>query len=175
MRTYYCTNKTRIGVNNTQRREAGYGGASPAVVEGSRSCSHLCRLWLRSIIIVSIAWRTNQEPRETHTAVAKSSIALPAIRASSWLSLISTLIMCTTRLNSLPRESRSRSALMSSWFQGAEILPSQTASKHRSSQVITISATVLLSCHLSGARFMFLLRSSICNSPFAVYLQPTNR
>jgi hypothetical protein len=116
MGTYYCTNNTRIGINNMQRRAAGCAGASPAVVEGSSSCSHLCHLWPRSIIIIiaSIAcgW-TNQEPRETRTAAAKSNIALPAMRASSWLSLISTLIMCTTRLNSLPRESRSIHALLS--------------------------------------------------------------
>ena len=41
------------------------------------------------------------------TAAAKSSIAFPAIRASSWLSLISILIMCTGLLNSPPRVSRS--------------------------------------------------------------------
>lgn len=49
--------------------------------------------------------------------------------------------------------------------------PSQTASKQRSSHVITTSATVLLSCHRSGASFIRLLRSSIWRSPFAVYLE----
>jgi hypothetical protein len=51
-----------------------------------------------------------------------------------------------------------------------ECVPSQTASKHRSSQVITTSATMWLSCHRSGAGFIRLFRSNICNNPLAVYL-----
>ena len=35
---------------------------------------------------------------------------------------------------------------------------------------MTISATVLVSCHRSGASLRRLFLSSICNSPFAVYL-----
>jgi hypothetical protein len=49
-------------------------------------------------------------------------------------------------------------------------VPSQTASKHRSSQVMTISATCLLSCHRSGACFMRRFRSSMERIPLAVYL-----
>lgn len=49
-------------------------------------------------------------------------------------------------------------------------LPSQTASKHRSSQVITMSATVLLSCQRSGATLICLFRSSIGRRPLAEYL-----
>lgn len=46
--------------------------------------------------------------------------------------------------------------------------PSQTASKHRSSHVTTMSATVRLSCHRSGASFKRLFRSSIGKRPLAV-------
>ena len=49
-------------------------------------------------------------------------------------------------------------------------LPSQTASKHRSSQVMTMSATVLLSCQRSGASLSCLFRSSIGRRPLAEYL-----
>lgn len=41
------------------------------------------------------------------TAAARSSIARPAIKASSWLSLISMLMICTGLLNSPPRFSKS--------------------------------------------------------------------
>lgn len=44
---------------------------------------------------------------EKLTAAARSWIARPAFKASSWLSLISTLITCTGRLDSPPRLSRS--------------------------------------------------------------------
>ena len=47
-----------------QQRATGCGGASPAVVEGSYSCSHLCHLWLRSKIIASISC-TNQKTAGT--------------------------------------------------------------------------------------------------------------
>lgn len=106
------------------------------------------------------------------TAVAKSIIAFPAIKASSWLSLISILIIWTGLLNSPPRNRRSAfSALqLKLGSPRKSVLPSQTESKHLSSQVMTISATVLLSCHRSGASLIFLFRSNIGSNPLAVYL-----
>lgn len=50
-----------------------------------------------------------------------------------------------------------------------EHAPSHTASKHLSSQVMTTSATFLLSCHRSGANLIFLFLSSMFRIPFAVY------
>lgn len=107
------------------------------------------------------------------TAAARSSIAFPAISASSWLSLISILITCTGLLYSPPRLSRSVPSIrLINYLMLRTDPPSHTASKQRSSHVITTSAMVLLSCHRSGANLSLRLRSSICNSPFAVYLAP---
>ena len=49
----------------------------------------------------------SRRDHEALTAAAKSTIAFPAIWASSWLSLISMLIMWTGLLKSPPRVSRS--------------------------------------------------------------------
>lgn len=108
------------------------------------------------------------------TAAARSSIAFPAISASSWLSLISILIICTGLLNSPPRPRRSTVYQFNqiNYLMFRADPPSHTASKQRSSHVITTSAMVLLSCHRSGANLILRLRSSICNNPFAVYLAP---
>lgn len=113
------------------------------------------------------------------TAAARSNMAFPAIKASSWLSLISIFMTWTGLLKSPPRERRSTRihtlAMCSMSHMHLQVSPSQTASKHLSSQVMTTSATVLFSCHLSGANLMRRFLSSICRSPFAVYLAPNLR
>lgn len=54
---------------------------------------------------------------------------------------------------------------------GVGDIPSQTASKHRSSHVITTSAeTSLTACHFSGAVLTLRFRSSMFKIPLAVYL-----
>ena len=81
-------------------------------------------------------------------------------------------ITCTGLLNSPPLVRRSD--LTVSFYSGLcrnRYLPSQTASKHRSSHVMTISATVFVSCHRSGASLILRFLSSICSRPFAVYLR----
>lgn len=96
------------------------------------------------------------------TAAARSTIALPAICASSWLSLISMLMTCTGLLYSPPLASRSTTHhQLDAVTCHYTCSPSQTASKQRSSHVITMSATYLLSCHLSGASLSRLFLSSI--------------
>lgn len=104
------------------------------------------------------------------TAAAKSSIAFPAMSASSWLSFISKFMTWTGLLSSPPLDRRSSGA--SSFaiddYLGRHDVPSHTASKQRSSQVNTTSTTVLVSCQRSGANFMRLFRSSICKRPLAV-------
>jgi len=60
-------------------------------------------------------------------------------------------------------------AYPSNGYKGNE--PSQTESKHLSSHVITTSARIAFcSCHFSGARLTFRLRSNIGNNPLRVYL-----
>lgn len=53
------------------------------------------------------------------------------------------------------------------------MIPSHTASKHRSSQVIITSYRSLFSCHRSGAGLICRFRSSIFSKPLAVYLPLT--
>jgi hypothetical protein len=91
-----------------QQRVADCGDVSPAVLGGSYQCFRQHHPRLRSNVYINRSRTENQGLMEALTAVAKSSIALPAMRASSWLSLISTLMICTTRLNSPPRDSKSR-------------------------------------------------------------------
>ena len=105
------------------------------------------------------------------TALARSNIAWPAMSASSGLSLISKLMTWIGRLNSPPRARRSIQCQVPARAWWWLYVPSQTKSKHLSSQVITTSAnTTFCSCHFSGAVLTLRFRSNMGNKPLRVYL-----
>ena len=133
-----------------------------------RQFVHRCRRLPRSTSGSIKAGRQTKSQRLT--AAAKSSIAFPAMSASSWLSFISRFMIWTGLLSSPPLDRRSSgaSSLAIDDYLGRYDVPSHTASKQRSSHVNTTSTTVLVSCQRSGANFMFLFRSSICKRPLAV-------
>lgn len=170
-----CGRETRGGVHwtplrNMQRYVGGREDACRNVVREYHQSPSRCR-WLSQSAHKFMAEIADSAQRRILTVCASSNIDFPAMRASSGLSLMSILMTCIGLLYSPPRAMRSEIHQSNCRPLKESDAPSQTDSKHLSSQVITTSASMLFcSCHFSGAVLTFLFRSSIGKRPFRVYL-----